>query len=392
MKKPWSGPVDMNEDTSAESISILQYFDVTTPPPKGSKLSKFRPSKRHRRLSLEMHRIPTDMDTSSLDLADVFPDMSSHTNEQTHNKAYFRISKYVPMMKNGQSDNIQDDNSTIISDVSARTKEMYSKPDHEWRTKFLLQVCRVAITEIKNEKEVFFEAWDNNGEVIERSLVFKTVGEAKEFSYDLERLANEDPEINNDSRFTNTSPHDMIIRTPLKDGRGRSIETVEEDAELGLNHDDTQLSRSECGCCKSVNCVVATLLHIFGLILALSLYSYGIVIYYLFNDPLIGVAQAFFSMSLFILMMHLTGMIGVCNLYGCGRSFISVSCFFSILSIIINGLMLILFTEKEDDIFDYLKNNHEKLYLSESEIEYLHTHTFWVYFFIGVGTLTEVLR
>jgi hypothetical protein len=412
--KQWEGPVDMNHNTS-ESIAILQHWDVTTPPPKGAKLSKFRSSKRHRRISLEMHRIPRDVNNTSLELADIFPDTPSMTSciNMTYDKAFFRISKYVPMKTN--NNNNPSDESSVMSEVSTRTKDLFSKPDHEWRTKFLLQVSRVAITAIKNEKEVWFEAWDN-GEVIERSIVFKTVSQAKEFSYDLERLAAEDPEM----KEVNLPPN--IISTPSKDNANQSknrgfrpsviTETVEDlenpNTEVGVGHHSTthqptnnhrsstnNTRRRDRRCFRkwspNFSFTIANIFHFFGISIALILFFYAMAVY-IKPDPLVTVATAICLYAIFIAINHGFGIMGTHDPVCGGTSCIWISVFLGIVTILLNISILVAFTVREDEVFDYMKDNYENLFLSEDDVDILHAHVFWIYFVMLVGSFSELIR
>ncbi len=422
-QKPWS-PVDVNEGSS-EAVTILRYWDVTTPPPKNAKLGAFRRGKRYRRISLEMHRVPRVVDENSLELADIFPDhasasAASSTNyHQTYDKAFFRISKYVPI-KGGN----HHDDATVISDVSARTKDMYSKPDHEWRTKFLLQVSRVAITEIKNEKEVFFEAWDN-GEVIARSLVFKQISQAKEFSYDLERLANEDPELNESRSATpiNGGPpmviESMNQRSPgRKTGRGRgeisppsspsrgqgSPSRSRAAAETSTSQSATDQQPSGSGsrrrrgrgccekCCHNFFFIFANTFHYTGIAIALGLFLYSIAIYSVRPNPQTVVAGALCSWSLLTALTHATGILGTSGALCGALCFIRTSIGLAIVNIVLNLSLLVIFTVREDDLFDYLRDHSDKLFLTVDEINLLNSHVFWIYCLMMVSAVAEILR
>lgn len=457
-RKPWSGPVDMNQ-INTESITILQYWDITTPPPAKAKLSKFRPNKRHRRISLEMHRMPrTENGLRSLELADVFNDddddmESDSSNHLTYNKAYFRISKFVPIKnasggqdqhslstsfgERGERGRGGDDTSTVVSDVSARTKDFFSKPDHEWRTKFLLQVSRVAITQIKNEKEVFFEAW-NNGEVIERSLVFQTVDQAKEFSYDLERLANEDPDINEDGGGTFIAPQNMIIKTPSKqepstnegqtgdeplenmsdrrrgdgDGDGTNApnslltsttQSGDEDIETGrsrstnMNQPSSALSSSANaanakGRCHSFTFILTNILHLLGTFLSLSGLFYTVAIFSYTPDPLITAGIMVLSWSSFIALTHGSGILGIHQICIGGSFCISLSIGLGILSILFHASLIILIDVREYEMFAFLKTNYEKLFLTEDVVRDMYADLSTVYIVVTVWCILDFIR
>lgn len=104
----------------------------------------------------------------------------------------------------------------------------------------LLEVSRMAITNIKKEKTVYFELW-RGGEAIERSLTFKSAAQAKDFSYNLERLANEELSAENaggDSISTIKSPNNLslvIERSSLLEGKFNSTVSSlwSEDVETG---------------------------------------------------------------------------------------------------------------------------------------------------------------
>lgn len=404
-QKPWS-PVDVNESNS-EAVTILRYWDVTTPPPKNAKLGAFRRSKRYRRISLEMHRIPREVDQNSLGLADIFPDNASvaSSNYAAYDKAFFRISKYVPI-----KGKMQEDDASVISNVSARTKDMYSKPDHEWRTKFLLQVSRVAITEIKNEKEVFFEAWDN-GEVIARSLVFKQISQAKEFSYDLERLANEDPELNQSRSPTPINNGPPLVIEPKFPRPGKNQYNKQDQPPTtpprgprpppDLVRENTQpahnlSNRSKRGCCEKC-ChnfiyILASIFHYTGILVALALFLYSIAIYSIRPNPQSVVASALLFWSLVIALTHVTGIMGTGRAFCGAICFIRISIGLAVVNIILNLSILVIFTVREDDLFDYLRDHFDKLFLTEDEIDDLNSHVLWVYILMMVGSFAEILR
>mmetsp|Transcript_10216 Transcript_10216/g.15349 ORF Transcript_10216/g.15349 Transcript_10216/m.15349 type:complete len:504 (+) Transcript_10216:162-1673(+) len=453
---PWV-PADINE-SSAEAVTILRYWDVTTPPPKNAKLGAFRRSKRYRRISLEMHRVPREVNQNSLELRDIFPDHVPltggddyhHHHHTTCDKAFFRISKYVPIKGN----NLADD-ATVISDVSARTKDRYSKPDYEWRTKFLLEVSRVAITEIKNDKEVFFEAW-NDGEVIARSLVFKEISQANEFSYDLERLANEDPDLNDEVEDSNNNNTTQLMNNTRDHGPPRVIEskhsnspgrklfstlnkktaaddqttppttpshrskeastpqtvdtggsitaptgtrtsaenrTMSDQHQHQHQHQRNHKRRSCCkNFCRNFCRVIAGIFHFFGIVIALTLFLYAIAIYSIRPNPQSKIASIIFIWSVLIGLTHTTGIMGTGRAWCGSVCFLRTSVFLAVINILVNLSLLVVFTVREDDIVDYLRDHHDKLFLTVDQINMLNAHILWIYYLMVGGSIAEIMR
>ena len=285
---------------------------------------------------------------------------------------------------------------------------MYNKPDHEWRTKFLLEACRVAITKIKNEQQVYFEAW-NNGQVIERSITFKSVSQAKEFSYDLERLANEDPDMN----FMSSSPQDLIIEAPSqeeqssksssqmkKDASNKTTDTTrEQDIETGQSNQDSDRhdnnNHNEMNCIQhiihSFAFLIASTLHLIGFTFSLSLFYYAIAIGSVRTDPETKVAEGLLFSSLLLALIHGTGVMGVYEM-GCGSFFIDLSCVLAVVNVLINVALSATFTVRKDDIFQYIKDHHDKFFVPEDEIDHLNDHVVWFYLLTIFVCLAEMIR
>ena len=408
-----------------------------------------------------MHRLPREENSYELRAEDDDDDDNA-SNHLTYKKAFFRISKFVPMKNINDSvglpgtqdaGTIGGDDSTVMSDISARTKDFFSKPDHEWRTKFLLQVSRVAITEIKNEKEVFFEAWDNmNGEVIERSLVFKTVGQAKEFSYDLERLANEDPEMNEilgGSGHPLVAPQDMVISTaattikedPKEEDERETISQKKEESNSNYKNGDrkvssvpllqeqnttrqsvlsttisSQASQSphediETGnrsmtvqpstinntnnskrCCHAFIFVLTDIINFLGLIAALGIFFYSIAIMTYDPEPLYVVGISLCGWAIFIAFTYGSGILGIHEICCGGSCCINFSLVLGIFSVLLHGAAVVVIDVREDRVFDYLKTNYEKLFLNESIVEYLRTKLLLVFIVIVSWCVIESIR
>jgi len=77
----------------------------------------------------------------------------------------------------------------------------------------------------------------------------------------------------------------------------------------------------------------------------------------------------------------------------CGAvCFIRTSVGLAIVSILLNLALLVIFTVREDDIFTYLRNHHDQLFLSVDVINVLNTHVLWIYCFMMAGSLAEMMR
>ena len=354
----WNGPADMNETImDTEAITILHYWDVTSPPSKAMKQSKLFHSVTFQRINLEMHG----------------PKESDSGEQPRRSKFFLRITTHT-RDKSDNSITSLDDDASVTSNVSTGVKSIQPKPDYEWTTKLLLDVSKVVITNIKNEKhlQLFFELRED-GEIHEQSFTFQDKKQAKEFSNHLERFSN------------------------LQKGQSQEREQEQEqDVETGLNQTDQDEQDHNEGTCvqrKFHNLIfqVANVFHLIGFAIFLLLLFYAIAICSIETDPAIQVAIVIFIYSIFVALTHSTGSLGI-HEKCCGILFIDLSCILAVLNVLFNCVLVALFATRKDEFFTYIKNHHDKLFLPENDIDNWIAHPEWVYCLIILGCLSEIAR
>ncbi len=185
-----------------------------------------------------------------------------------------------------------------------------------------------------------------------------------------------------------STPVSIAERTKVTDGAPSDIETGHQNHTANETSPSNTSTRKKCKCCTNL----LNLLHIGGILVASVILAYSIAILRKQPDPLIIVGVALSCWSVFILISYMTGLLRSHGLCTCCTSCINSSLCLAICSILVNVALIIVLHGIEPAVLDYLRQNHEKLYLTEHDIDVITSNIIYVYVLIVVGTFFEVFR
>ena len=138
--------------------------------------------------------------------------------------------------------------------------------------------------------------------------------------------------------------------------------------------------------------IIATALHTIGLLVGVSIFSYGILLVIRDVEPMVGAGIILATWSSLIVISHLSGLLGSYDKCSCGNFWLKVSIAFAHLGLLSIAFFVVVFYFQEGNLMEYMKKNHDKFFMSESTVNFIIEHLLWIHIGVGVATVCELTR
>jgi hypothetical protein len=136
---------------------------------------------------------------------------------------------------------------------------------------------------------------------------------------------------------------------------------------------------------------IVTTIHMIELLFGLTLIGYSIALHSQPNDPQNAIAIIFTNWALLSITASGLGALGF-SIDKCRRIPLTISAYLGVLIALFDFVILIILIEEKETLYNYFKEKHEAMYLSEGLVEYFHDHAHLLYSTLIFHIIVELTR